>query len=58
MYAMMGQKISADDIVANVGSARATLYKDLAADTIFNHFKADISQAFSLHDIGTVPLPS
>lgn len=54
----MGQKISTDDIVANVGSARATLYKDLAADTIFSHFKADISQAFNLHNIGTVPLPS
>lgn len=54
----MGQKISADDIVANVGFAKATLYKDLAVDTILNHFKVDISQAFSLHNIGTVPLPS
>ena len=58
MYAVMWLNVPANDIVSNVGSARATLYKNLASDTIFSPFEVDISQTLSLDDIQTVSLPS
>lgn len=52
----MGLEYPTYDNAIDIGFVRTNLYKGPLANTIFNLFQTDISQALSLYDIETVSL--